>query len=590
MQLKLNAAFALHKAGKLIEATRLYQELLDADPDDFNVLFLLGLVAYHQRSLHEAEYCFGRAAGLHRDSAEFHLWLGRTLSDLNRLDEAVASYDAAILLSPDQPEMHFFRGAALQGLHRHQDAVGSYDDAILLKPDYAEAFSNRGTALQAQHLHDAALESFNHAILSNPELPEAYLNRGVTFNVQGRFGDAVANYELAIERRPDYAQAYSNLGGALRSLQRLDGACTRYDQLIALMPNLGEGFADRALCFLARNELDQAIAGLQQALTLSPDYAEARWHLALILLLKGDFTKGFELYEWRKNVKSPMGNRAFAAPLWLGAECLAGKHILVHEEQGLGDVVQFGRYIGLLLAEGARVTFALDARLMKIMSALGRDVEIVAIDELATDFECDFHCPLMSLPLAFKTDLNSIPSQTPYLFANVHLVRSLRARLTAGGKMICGVSWFSKNVATGRPRSVGLLDLMGKIDPSLFTFVNLQYGDCASEIADLERQTGIKVICFPDIDNYADIDRFAALIEACDVVVSIDNSTVHLAGALNKKTFVLLPYAPDWRWLMHRADSPWYPSLRLFRQHRSGDWDGVLSSLSKALMAQSPTP
>ena len=591
MQRKLDAAFTLHKAGKLIEAKRLYEERLVDHPNDFNVLFLLGLVAYHMRSLHEAEGYFGRAISLNLDMSEFHLWHGRTLSDLGRLVEAIASYENAIRLAPQRAETHFHRGAALQGLNRHEDAVASYDQAIFFKADYAEAFSNRGTVLQARHLHDDALVSFNMAIHSNPYLPEAYLNRGTVFHVHGRFADAVADYEAAIALRPGYAQAYSNRGGALRSLQHLDAACKNYDELIALMPDLGEAHGDRALCFLARNDLDQAIAGLRQARIVSPDYAEAYWNLSLIMLLKGSFRQGFELYEWRKKVKSPMGDRALIKPLWLGDEPLDGKHILVHEEQGLGDVVQFSRYLRLLLDQGARVTFAVDARLARLISSVEPDIEVVLIDEVTPDFECDFHCPLMSLPLAFKTELTSIPAQIPRFSGDKDLAKSLRARLLApDGKRICGISWLSRNIATGPVRSVRLADLFSRIDASRFTFVNLQYGDCAEEIADLKRKTGIDVLSVPEIDNYGDLDGLAALIEACDLVVTIDNSTAHLAGALNKKTFVLLPYAPDWRWMMDRDDSPWHPSLHLFRQQALGDWDGVFTRLGAALAQESFAP
>ena len=591
MQRKLDAAFTLHKAGKLIEAKRLYAARLIDHPNDFNVLFLLGLVAYHMLSLHEAESYFAQAISLKVDMAEFHLWHGRTLSDLGRLVEAIASYDNAIRLAPERADMHFHRGAALQGLNRHEDAVASYDKAIVLKADNAEAFSNRGTALQARHLHDEAMVSFNKAIHFNPEVPEAWLNRGTVFHVHGRFENAVADYESAIMLRPDYAQAYSNRGGALRSLQRLDAACDTYDKLIALKPDLGEAYGDRALCFLARNDLDQALAGLRQALAISPRYAEANWNLALIMLLKGSLKEGFELYEWRKKVKSPMGDRTFLKPLWLGAEPLDAKHILVHEEQGLGDVIQFSRYLRLLRGEGARVTFAVDARLSRLISAVEPDVDVVLIDDITPDFACDFHCPLMSLPLAFKTDLTSIPAQIPRFSVDMDLATSLRARLSSSdGKRICGVSWLSGNIATGPLRSVRLVDLFSRIDASPYTFVNLQYGDCADEIAELKLVTGVDVLSFSEIDNYDDLDGLAALIEACDLVVSIDNATAHLAGALNKKTFVLLPYAPDWRWMMDRDDSPWHPSLRLFRQQALGDWDGVFASLGDALAQENDEP
>jgi ADP-heptose:LPS heptosyltransferase len=219
---------------------------------------------------------------------------------------------------------------------------------------------------------------------------------------------------------------------------------------------------------------------------------------------------------------------------------------------------------------------------MGLAASLGDHIEICAIDGPLPDF--DFHCPLISLPHAFKTDLSNIPASTPYLFAHAARVAELRREISQGStKKICGLSWLSNNSATGKSRSVALSDLFDAVGSRDYIFVNLQYGDVSQEIADLHAEKGVSVRSIPTIDNYHDLDGFAALVDACDTIVTIDNTTAHMAGALNKRTFLLLPFVPDWRWLLDREDSPWYPSLRLFRQSVDGDWTDVFMALNTAL-------
>jgi len=255
---------------------------------------------------------------------------------------------------------------------------------------------------------------------------------------------------------------------------------------------------------------------------------------------------------------------------------------MIHEEQGIGDVIQFCRYVKLVEAEGGSVIFAVRNKILNLMQKAFPHIEVCSIEHLTQNF--DFHCPLMSLPYAFKTDLFSVPADTPYISSNSTLTARLREKLTTyGEKKICGISWRTSAKLNAASRSVDLLELFDVINPTGYNFVNLQYGDVTSEVSDLRKKHGIHLINVPEIDNFDDIDGFAALVDACDIVLSIDNFTVHLSGALNRKTFVMLPQLPDWRWMLSRQDNPWYPSLRLFRQDSYGRWDSVFEKVRDAL-------
>jgi len=327
---------------------------------------------------------------------------------------------------------------------------------------------------------------------------------------------------------------------------------------------------------------DEAIAAFFNAVTIDKNRPSVYWNLATLLLLIGNFRDGWEFYEWRKKIDPPFGNRQFNRPVWLGKESLQGKTILIHAEQGIGDIIQFSRYVKLLAPNAGKVIFAVPDKLMGLMRALGDDIEIISEKEISVPFDC--HCPLISLPYVFGTELNTIPAQIPYISADQGKSQDLRARLSHdGAKKVCGLSWFSKSDKTGSLRSITLLELFSVLEPAGYVFVNLQYGDVSEEIAELKRVKGIEIVSVDEIDNYGDVDGFTALVNACDAILSIDNTTIHIAGALGKETLVMLPYIPDWRWLLDRGDSPWYPTLRLFRQNVQDDWVPVLEGLKFSL-------
>ena len=545
---KLRAAIFFHQHNQIAEASRLYAEILKANPKQFDALQYLAAIHIQSGHFSEAERLFARA----------------------------------IRIDPNSPVLHSNYGSALHALGRYAEAAASYEKALGLDPHYAEAFYNLANSLSALERFDAAIVHYKKAIDINPSYADAHYNLGNALQKLRRFEETIASYDAALSMAPGFALAYLNRGNALREMRRYAEAIADYDKAIQHNSNCSDAFANRGGVLKDLRRFDEALTSYFKALSINPKDPEIYWNTGLMLLLLGNFRDGLEFYEWRKKIKEPLGNRTFPRPLWTGQEDLRGKRILIHEEQGVGDIIQFCRYVKHLEERGAHVIFAVAERLSKLMSTLGESIEIRPIENIVPDF--DFHCPLISLPKAFNTDLATIPAHTPYLFADPARNLSLRQQLREpGARKICGVSWFSTNPSTGKERSVKLADLLGMLDAKDYTFVNLHYGDVTQEIADLRAQLGIDVHLVADMDNFRDLDGFAALVDACDVILTIDNTTAHMAGALNKTTFLMLSYVPDWRWMLDREDSPWYPSLRLFRQRSDGDWGPVLRAVNSAL-------
>ena len=544
----LRQAVAFHQRNELVKARSAYEDVLRMDPDHPEALQYLAALCFQSGNLREAELFYQRAINANACSSV----------------------------------LHANHGSVLHQLARYEEAVARYEMALSINPNYAEAYYNLANSLHALERFDAAIIHYQKALVLNPSHADTYYNLGNTLQKLNRFDDAIAIYDKVTAIDPGYALAFLNQGNALRELRSYDEALISYDKALLVKADLTEAFSNRGGVLKDLKRFNEALASYLLAISIDPNDAEVYWNISLTLLLLGNFKDGLTFYEWRKRIRNPLGNRLFPKPLWLGQESLDGKKILIHEEQGIGDIIQFCRYLPLLEARGADVIFAVTPRLMGLAASLGDHIEICAIDGPLPDF--DFHCPLISLPHAFKTDLSNIPATTPYLFAHAARVAELRREISQGStKKICGLSWLSNNSATGKSRSVALSDLFAAVDSRDYIFVNLQYGDVAQEIADLQAEKGVSVRSIATIDNYHDLDGFAALVDACDTIVTIDNTTAHMAGALNKRTFLLLPFVPDWRWLLDREDSPWYPSLRLFRQSVDGDWSDVFMALNTAL-------
>jgi tetratricopeptide (TPR) repeat protein len=612
-QKQFNRALQLHQAGQIHEAIDLYSKALPRMQKNPQLLFLLGTarlqagehaacIGLMQRALalepdnafawinrgnalqalqrlQEAVAAFDRALALKPELPEVHNNRGAALLGLGRLDEARAAFDAALALAPAYAEAHNNRGYALKALGEAEEALGAFDRALALKPDYAEAHNNRGAVLLDLGHADTALAAFDAALALAPAYAEAHFNRGNALKAGDRLEAALAAYDAALALGPD-AEGYSNRGNVRKELKRLDAALADYDAALALKPDYAEAHNNRGAVFVDLNRLEAALAAYDRALALKPDYVEAHWNKAVLLILQGEYLEGWALYEWRLRREDGRDDyHRFPQPAWRGGEDLRGKRILVHGEQGFGDVVQFCRYLPQLRALGAEIVFEAPRALVPLVATLDCPMTLVAKGDALP--AVDVCCPLMSLPHAFATTVETIPAATPYLHADADKLGRWRQALGDTERLRVGLVWSGstghKNDAQRSMRLQDLLPLMAL--PVEWHALQKEYRDHDLEL--LARHPEIRQHAHA-LGDFADT---AALIACMDLVISVDTGVAHVAGALGKPVWVLLPFAPDYRWLLEREDSPWYPTARLFRQAAIGDWPGVVAALAAALPA-----
>jgi hypothetical protein len=548
---------------------------LNKEPDSFDSLILLGVAAAQSDRMREAAELFGRAVAARPNDALAHFNRGNALLELKRPEEALASYERALKFAPNFAKAHNNRGLALKDLGRMPEALAGYEQAIRLNPGYADAYNNHGIVLKELARLDEALASYEQAIRLRPDYPEAHYNRGNVLQDLERPDAALASYELAIKNKPDYGAAHNNRGLLLKKQNRLDEALASYEQAISLEPGFAEAYNNRGVALHELKRLDAALASYEQAIKLKPDYAEAHWNLALYRLSTGDWVRGWPEYEWRwENRELGLRARKFAQPRWRGTEPLAGKTIFLYGEQGLGDMLMFCRYAKLVSELGARVIMEAPRPLIPLLGNLEGVEKLV--EEGSTPPAFDYHCPLLSLPLAFKTDPATIPSASGYIASSPGKVDEWGKKLGGRTTPRVGLAWSgSMDYGDDSKRSIALRELVKRLPPH-YQYFSLQKSVRSSDQNSLNSHARI-------LHFGASFTDTAALCELMDVVISVDTSIAHLAGAMGRPVWVLLSYMPDWRWLLDRPDSPWYSSARLFRQKVSGDWAGVIDEASRAL-------
>jgi tetratricopeptide (TPR) repeat protein len=458
---------------------------------------------------------------------------------------------------------------------------------LLKRKPITESVPNQFDGLYAQATSAAAAQDFERAIrlydqavALNPSHAEAHYKRGNALRNLGRLDAALASYDRAVERKTDYAHAYCNRGVVQHSLGLMAASLSSYDRAIALDPADAMVHYNRALLMQDCSRWDEALSGYDQAISIDPQYADAQYNRSLALLFRGDFENGWRGYEWRwKNARRlSIGEpRNFTQPLWLGEESIAGKRLLLYSEGGLGDTLQFCRYAASSAALGATVLLEVQAPLVGLLSNLEGVSQLIAAGNDLPPF--DYQCPLMSLPLAFKTSLGSVPAASKYLHSDTAKVAHWRTQLGERSRPRIGLAWSGNpNNWIDHRRSIRLADWVAHL-PSEFQYFCLQKQIREADRAVLDSNPFIASFDDESLD-FADT---AALCECMDVVISVDTSLAHLSGALGRRTWLLLPFNPDWRWLLDRDDSPWYPSMTLYRQKAAGDWNGVFDRVAADL-------
>lgn len=568
---------ALQQQGHLLQAAAHYAAILQMQPDQADALHMLGVIAIQEARPDQAADLIRKSLLANSGNASAHMNLGLALKALGQVDGALAAYARAIALRPDYAQAHNNAAVALQESGRWEDALASFDKAIECQPEYAQAYYNRGALLQEQGRSDEALANYQMAIEIQPAFPDAFNNRGVVFQEMRYFDAALADFTQALALAPSYAQAWYNLAHTLAQLDRFEESLASYDKAIACEPIYAQAFNNRGLVLQALGQTELAIASYERAIQIAPDYADAYWNKSLDLLLAGNFEHGWPLYEWRwKRDTFTSPKRHFVQQLWLGEVPLQGKTILLHAEQGLGDSIQFCRYAQLVKNKGARVLLEVPSALLSLLASL-EGVDLL-IPKGATLPDFDYHCPLLSLPLALKTRVDSIPSHSAYLQSNASKRESWIYRLGTETQGRVGLVWSGNSLdKEDRHRSIPLAELLAYL-PKGPTYVCLQK---ELRTGDREALENSDILFFGDaLDDFSDT---AALCDCMDLVISVDTSVAHLAGALGKPTWIALPFAPDWRWMLHRQDSPWYPSATLYRQERDRRWGPVLERLREDL-------
>lgn len=596
------------RRGSLDQAERYGAEALARNARHFEALHLCGLVALHRRRPEVAFSHLRRAADINPSHAGVGYLLGCLLSELGRYPEAIESLGRALALRPDFVEALVSRAAALARTGRSLDALADLDRAAALGADSVPMDVMRAAVMIDLRRPAEAAASCRRALQRQPDLPEAQVNLGAALYLGGDYAAAAEACRAALQASPDNASAHAYLGCSLLELQRLEEALASLTRAIERDPRHAIAHNARALCLMdldreaealascqraidaqprrheayntrgmLQSDPELAIADFERAIALRPEADEPRFNKGTHLLRRGDFAKGWELYEFRP--KPARFNGLDPERLWNGSEEVGGKTLLTYAEQGLGDTIHFCRYAKLLAARGARVILAAHGGLVELLRDLDPAVTVVGFDDEVPAF--DRHCALLSLPRAFGTTESTIPAAVPYLFARPDYVATWRGRLgePAGGRI--GIRWQGSTGRVDRGRSFALREFAPIATIESIELVSLQNG-AGSEQLDLPRE-------WPVTPAGAGLESFldtAAVMQLVDLVITSDTSIAHLAGALGRPVWVALKHLPEWRWMLGRDDSPWYPTMRLFRQPRPGDWAAVFAGMRAALVTE----
>ncbi len=643
----LQTAAALHRGGQLEQARQLYEQILRHEPRNANALNLLGLLARQQgqfnraveyarqavaidgsqaafvanlgesyralNQLAEATECYRKAVRIQPDAAEPRYYLGTLLADTSQLEEAVASFQQAIRLQPQFAEAYLQLGKALYGQGKLSEAAACLQQSLRLTPDQAVALVNLGAILTKTGKLSEARVCYERLIQLHPTFADGHFNLGNVLELQGHFSDAIACYRRAVECkpdfsdalcnlgntlkeqgdlaqamvylqqairvRPDFAAAHSNLGGVLQSLGRLDEAHASFQRAVELAPHMPELHYNlgTALKFLG-----QPAAGIdcfERALALQPDYAAPLSGRGMALLSMGQFAEGWAGYEHR--VRCPQFDTLhFPQPRWDGSP-LEGRTLLIHCEQGLGDTLQFIRYVKLARRLGDQIIVAAQPALIPLLACSGI-TGLVSREAPLPAF--DVHAPLLSLPYIFRTEVDTVPREIPYLAADPGRIEKWRRELNRHKGWKIGIAWQGRAAYLGdRCRSIPLAEFAPLSAVAGVQLFSLQKGFGSEQLTALAREFSVVDLASElDLGDGAFLDSAAAM-HSLDLVVACDTALAHLAGALGVRVWLPLSTACEWRWMRDRDDSPWYPTLRLFRQTRYGDWADVFGRMAEEL-------
>ena len=574
---------ALHQLGRSAEAIDCFRQFLKTNPAHIPTLFNLANVLQSMRQWDEAAATYSKILDLAPDRVEVLCNLGATLAAASDYAAAEACYRRALVLQPQNVDANFNLGVLLQTLGKFDDAIAFYMMAIAARPEHIQARFNLAAVYRTQEKWVEAATEYAHILRIKPDHVEALSDWGMTCQARGLQDEAILHYREALAIDPASHNVLINLGTALEENGQLVPALECCEQALHIKADSIEARINMASIFAQQGRLVEAVALCEQVLAIQVGHPDAHYSRGLSLLRLGRYEEGWQEYEYRWARADAPPKPDFPAEEWLGDKDLRGKTMLLYTEQGLGDTIQFARYAELVAARGAKIILEVQAPLLPLMKDMKGIERFVVRGQAEALPAFDFQCSLLSLPAAFNSGLATIPARSPYLQAPSDRVTHWQARLADHKAPKIGIVWAGNPLhKNDRNRSTALSTLAPLWLQSNRAFLSLQK-DVRAEDAALLQGTASITDLSPHLTDFAET---AAIISCLDLVITIDSSLAHLAGALGVPVWIMLPYLPDFRWLMARQDSPWYPSARLFRQGSAGDWTSVIHAIDEALGAQ----
>jgi tetratricopeptide (TPR) repeat protein len=578
----LETANGYHRAGDLARAEPLYRQVVQADPANAPVWRLLGETYSALGRLAEAAGSYRQAVRLQPGHFDALANLGVALAQQGQLAEAVPTLRQAIRVKPDFAQAHHNLGVALAQSGELEQAAASLREAIRLKPDYAEAYYNLGNTLVELNWREEAVPVFRRALELKPDYVDALNNLGLALTELGKPGEAAVVLQQAERLKPDHAEALNNLGLALADQGQFEEAIAAYDRSLRVNPHYAEAHTNLGSAYKEQGRLEEAIACYDYALWLQPDAASTHWNRSLARLQQGDYERGWAEYEWRWRRKRAR-RRPFSQPAWDGAP-LEGRTMLLYMEQGLGDMIHFIRYAPLVKERGGSVVVECPDILLRLFAGMAGIDQLVAEGSELPPF--DVHAPLMSLPCLLGTRLDTVPADVPYLAVPAELVERWRGWLAGYVTYKVGIVWQGNpHHKWDRYRSVRLADFAPIAAVPGVELISLQKGDAADALRSHHRSFRVTELPAPQDPESGTFAETAAVMKNLDLIVTVDTAVAHLAGALALPVWVALSTIVDWRWQLERADTPWYPTMRLFRQETLGKWGPVFARMADELAA-----
>jgi len=585
----LQKAIGFHQAGKLRQAELVCQQILQIHPWNVNTLHLLGVIAYQVENFEIAGDLIGQAIEVEPNQSSFFFSLGLVLKKQGKLAEAVNAYYKVLEIDPNNADAYNNLGNILGSSGKLEEAVDTYRKALEINPNDIKIYNNLSLALKRQGKLAEAIDTYHKVLEIDSTDVGTYRNLGMVLAEQGELEEAIDAYCKALEIDSTDAGTHNNFGIILKEQGKLEEAIDAYCKALEIAPGYADAYNNLGNVLQLQGNFEEAMVVYQKALEINSQFPEAHKNLGMLLLLTGEFEHGWKKYEWRWECHDfPSENRNFPQSAWDGTN-LSGKSILVWTEQGIGDEIMFANMLDTLSQMEVKIIAECEERLVPLFQRSFPKIQFVSREPkpnpILLDKNIDYQVPIGSLAQWLRTDESQFPNKGPYLSASSEKVSQLRDKYEelTNDKLLVGISWKSINHGIKKEKSTILENWTPILSQPDCFFVNLQYGDIKQEIGEYRSATGILIYMDQEINPLTNLDDFAAQISALDLIISISNTTVHMSGALGKEVWTLLPYIPDWRWMLEREDTPWYPTMKLFRQNQINDWSNVFQQVSLAL-------